>query len=497
MSKTRQKIIRDSLHYLSATVIGQGVGLIRSIVIPVIFSPAQLGIWNLMNVILNYGANAHLGILHGMNKAIPFQRGQGNLEEVELTKDSVFWLNLLLAALATGILLLTSLFVSENYALSLRIIAIAVFLLLIFTYLFSLLRADNRFGLISRGVFGLSIISTSLIVLFSLGFTDHLLGALVGLVAAYLIIVMYWYVQGRYQFSYRMSSKSISSVFVLGTPLIISGFLDSVLLSVDRWVLVAKFGETMLGYYAVSIMASNMIALVPSSIASVLYPKMLERYGASGNPAELRGLLAGPMQALAALMSVLIGVSALILPFMIRLYLPKYIPSISLIYILLAAAFFYSGSFLPGNFLVAINRQKILIKIQIVTIILAFILDLVIISMGWGVVGVALITAVVYSIYGCGYMFFAAYFAFEQWNDIISLFAEICGIFTAMIFGLIISINLIPEGTSLGMALRGASMRLVLFGLVLSPVLWWFNRKGKLIEILREFLSTRTTKIHA
>jgi len=102
-------------------------------------------------------------------------------------------------------------------------------------------------------------------------------------------------------------------------------------------------GETrrsMLGYYALSIMASNMIALVPGSIASVLYPKMLERYGTVGNPLALCGLFAGPMRAMAALMSVLIGCSVLLLPFLIRFFLPKYVPSISLLNILLIAAFF-------------------------------------------------------------------------------------------------------------------------------------------------------------
>jgi O-antigen/teichoic acid export membrane protein len=44
---TRRQTIRDSTHYLSATIVAQGVGLLRSIVLPVLLSPAQLGVWTL------------------------------------------------------------------------------------------------------------------------------------------------------------------------------------------------------------------------------------------------------------------------------------------------------------------------------------------------------------------------------------------------------------------------------------------------------------------
>lgn len=90
----RGQIIQDSARYLFATLAGQGFGLIRSVMIPVLLNPSQLGIWNLMNVVVGYGGNAHMGILHGMNKLIPMLRGQGALAEVEQIKDSAFWISI-------------------------------------------------------------------------------------------------------------------------------------------------------------------------------------------------------------------------------------------------------------------------------------------------------------------------------------------------------------------------------------------------------------------
>jgi O-antigen/teichoic acid export membrane protein len=487
----RHQIIKDSTHFLLATVIGQGIGLIRAIFIPVIFSPAQLGIWNLMNVIMNYGGNAHLGILHGMNKAIPLLRSQNKIEEVGLIKDNVFWLNLFLGFLASTIFWLTSLFVPAGYVFPLQIIAVVVFLQLIFYYLFSLLRADSRFKLVSQGVFAFSILSTVLILLLAIGFTDHLLGALIGMGTAYLLVVVYLFVEGKYRFTFNMELRSIRSAFVFGVPLIIMGFLEAVLLSVDRWIIVWNLGETSLGYYALGIMACTMIALVPGSIASVLYPRMLERHGACDNPFVLRSLFVGPTRALMALMSVLIGASVLILPFLIRFFLPKYIPSVTVSSILLAAAFFYSSSFIPGSFLVSINKQKHLIQIQVAMILLALILDLAVIYIGWGIVGIAWSTAAVYTGYGCGCLFLAAYYGFEKRSDIVWFFTETFAIFLVMIAGLALSIFIIFEGSTLATASLSVGFRLALFSLVLFPVLWWFNRNGELLAIVREVLINR------
>ena len=78
-----EKIVKDLKHYVSATIFGQGFSIIRSIFIPILFSPSQLGIWNLFNVLLGYFANAHLGLLHGMNKEIPYLREKKDYKNID------------------------------------------------------------------------------------------------------------------------------------------------------------------------------------------------------------------------------------------------------------------------------------------------------------------------------------------------------------------------------------------------------------------------------
>lgn len=482
----RKKFVKDCVHYSAATVIGQGVGLIRAVIIPVLFSPAQLGVWNLMNVVMNYGSNAHLGILDGMNKLIPMLRGQRQVSEAEVIKDSAFWINTFLSAGWCAFILIASYAVSSGYATALRITALIVFLQGLFYYSFSLLRADNRFKLISIGVGGLSILSTVLILTLGYFSPDRLTGALIGLAVAFGLVVLFWFFAGRYYYAFRIDGMAVRRSFFTGAPLLILGVLSSLFLSIDRWMIASYMGATMLGYYALGIMASNLIGLIPGSIASVLYPKMLERFGASGNPTALCSLLAGPTRVVAAFMTLLIGGSILILPFFIRFFLPKYMPSVSLFGILISAAFFYGTAGIPGNFMVSINRQRLLITIQIAASLLALALDFVVVNMGWGIVGVAWSTALAYVVYGGGYMFLAAYFAFDRRAEMARFLIDIYALFAAMALGLTLATLLIPAGETMGMALIFTALRLAMFLAVLFPALWWVNRDGKVMAVVRE-----------
>jgi hypothetical protein len=81
----RRKIIKHSSHYVSTSLIGQGIGFLRAILMPVLFTPSQLGIWNFMNLILSYTPHAQLGLMHGLNKGIPLMR-EDNVMHVSVWK---------------------------------------------------------------------------------------------------------------------------------------------------------------------------------------------------------------------------------------------------------------------------------------------------------------------------------------------------------------------------------------------------------------------------
>ena len=491
----RAQILKESTQYLASTVVAQGISLLRAIFLPVLLLPAQLGVWNLMNVIIGYGANAHLGILHGMNKKVPALRVLGPASELDELKDSVFWINLLLGLSAGIALLVASFLVRPVYAHAMRIVALVVVLQMLFVFYFSLLRAVNRFGLVSKGIATLSILSTATVLLLAYFSPDRLLGALYGLAAAYPFILVYWHYKGGYAFSTRMNWPRVKDAFVLGFPLIILGTMDMILLSLDRWIIAWKFSVTALGFYAIAIMASNLLGMVPLSAANVLYPRMLERFAATKDYSAVGGLLLNPVRAMAALMIFLTSIVAIFVPVAIRLFLPEYAPSIPLVEILVPGAYFLAAAPIAGNYIVAVNLQRVLFAVQFVAMSVCLALDCIFLYAGYGVRGIAYGTLCCYAIYGFGYLGIAVHLAQGKWRETARFLIHLSLLFMILVAALLITDPLSHPSSHWKDELFSAVLRLLIVSALVWPVMWLVNRKsGILSTVMAEFSGWRASR---
>lgn len=485
----RKQIFKDSTQYLVSTVLAQGVGLFRSLVLPVLLGPAQLGIWNLMNVVIGYGANVHLGILHGLNKKVPMLRGLGNAREFDELKDSVYWASLLLAIIAGAALFLTSFVVEPIYASSLRIVSLVIVLQMVFVFYFCLLRGDNRFDLVSKGIAGLSILSSATVLILAYLSPDRLLGALWGVAVAYPFVLGYWFYEGGYRFAISLKRDQVKDAFVLGFPLIVLGFMDMIFLSMDRWIIAWQLSNTALGYYAFGIMACNLLGLVPNSAANVLYPKMLQRFSVSGDSFAVSGLLLNPVRAITSLMIFLTSAATIALPVVIRLLLPNYIPSISLIEIIVPGAFFLAIAYSVGNFVVAINRQKVLIIVLIVAMGVTLMLDIVLLRLGYGVHGIAYATILGYAIYGFGYLGVSVHLAQGRWSETVRFLINHLALFIVMIIAVKSTGSFAHPTSPWTDQVFWAAVRLLAVSGLLLPFVWLANRKSGVWSSLMAILS--------
>ena len=491
----RKRILKDSARYLTSTFLGQGFVLVRGMLMPVLFGPAQLGVWNLMNVIIGYGANAHLGILHGFNKKVPALRALGRTSEFNDLKDSVFWINLLLGLIVGAVLILASFLVKPIYASALRIIALVVVLQIIYVFYFSLLRADNRFDLVSKGIAGLSFCSSILILLLAYYSTNRLLGALYGLMAAYPFVLIYWYYKGGYRFTSCLKWTQIKDAFRMGLPLIILGLIDMVLLSLDRWIIAWQLPDTALGFYAVGIMASSLLGMVPAAAANILYPRMLERFALTVDYRAVGRLMLNPMRAMAVTMIFLISVSAIFLPLIVRFLLPKYIPAIELIEILVPGAYFLAITAIAGTYVIAINRQSVLVKVQFISISCCLVLYGILLYAGYGVQGIAYATVCGYASYGFGYLAIAVYLSKGKWRETLWFMVHLFTMFGVMVITLKITNLSWPDASPWADQVFSSVKRLLIVSGVLLPFVWLVNRKsGMLSELWSEFTSWRAAR---
>lgn len=486
----RNKTISHSIKYFSATIIAQGIGIFKSVLLPILFVPAQMGIWNLMGVIIGYGANAQLGILDGMNKLIPLLRGQDKFQDIENVKNSVFWFILFLGALAVAGLVISAFFVPVDYRLYLCMVAVIVFLQLIFFYQFSLLRANSLFGILSKGIVVFSICSALFILSFAFLFRDRVLGALFGLVVANIIVIGYWFLRMKYRFPLQINFSFLRKSFVIGISLIFVGLLQSVFISVDRWMITANLGITVLGYYALGIMVNNMISLIPGSVASTLYPKMLERFAVRKNPTDSANMLLGTLRFSGIVMLIVICAVNFCLPLLIKFLLPKYLPSVLVIKILVLGSFFYSLSTIAGIYLISIDRQRLLMAIQATLIVALILFYSIVLRLNYGIAAVAVVTAVGYSVFGLSYICSGVYLVKgKNYRETFRFMAGLIVPFVLMAILIVVSGSFIVAGTSLGLCLQSSVLSFSLIMAIVLPVAWFFNRDSALESLIRIELS--------
>ena len=292
-------------------------------------------------------------------------------------------------------------------------------------------------------------------------------------------ILIFWFVKGHYRFPIKIKIESIRKALAFGVPVFVIGILDSVFVSVDRWLIVTSLGEESVGYYALGLMVGNLLGLVPGSVASVLYPNMLARFGSGKDVRAGRNLLVGPFMVLSAFMLILVSVAVLGVPLIIQLFLAKYIPSIPIIRILAPGMFFWALSNLPSTYLVSINKQNWIMVVQIAVMIFVVVVGSFVLWRGNGILEIALVTSSGYAIYGLCLTVLTFRLIFKRSIDLFPFLLRFLVPFVVMVMA-IGSVDLIVSDEVEAFALVLMTLERLIF--VLSPlgiVLWLMNRKSE------------------
>jgi len=144
----------------------------------------------------------------------------------------------------------------------------------------------------------------------------------------------------------------------VGLPLQVSNLVFMVQATADSLLAARLLGITALGYYSLAVTVKGYVYQTPIAFSVVMSPRFQEKFAASrDNPAALREYVEKPMLGFAfVVLPVLIGVSWQVVPFLVRHFLPAFLPAVPVIKILLVGTFFASLWHMPLQFLIAVNK---------------------------------------------------------------------------------------------------------------------------------------------
>ncbi len=379
------------------------LGLIAGFWVARLLGPSDFGIWNAVSLVLVYGAYLEFGVLSAMGRDLPFYLGQGDVEKAASVEGAARQVTIFGAVVAALLVFAFSLLPSHSSMMARGLQAMAIVLILqqIYTYYRIVLRSHNYIKELSQQQVLLALVSSGLAVAFVvfLGLTGRMIAAIM----AQAVIVLYALRRNPWLPVPKFKLSTAWSLMRVGVPITITGFILSLLATVDRLMVIKFLGAKELGYFGFALLLTSVVSLIPAMATQVLYPRISNQFGSAGKNVEaLRAFVLTPPVILSALLPILIGSLYLSLPLVISVLLPAYTPGITAARIVVVGIFFFGILGLTDSFLVTIGKLKQYALFGCVALLLNIILDYTFLQLGYGIEGIALGgTLITYFFYSC------------------------------------------------------------------------------------------------
>jgi len=360
LRQSREDLIAGSALLGVALLSGQMLGFVKSFVVAKVLGPERYGLWNGLNLLLNYAPYVCLGVVPALAREIPFARGQGNEEKVASIQDTALTFTAaasLLVALFSFVVL-PLLFSDPLAQIGVRMMGVLVLAKSLYNYYLILWRSYSYFSLVSAATVGLRLLEAFLVIplVILFGFTGQLWGLLLAQCA--LVVWMASRTQHFARVRLHLNLEVLGGLIRVGTPLLVAIIFWGLLTSIDRLMILSFLGAQKLGYFGIAMMVRNILWLLPLAISNVLLPTVSQKYGEFQEDASsLKQFLIEPTMALAYMVPVMIGTIYLSLPVGVERLLPKYTPGVAAAQIVVVGLFPFMILGMSANFLITINKR--------------------------------------------------------------------------------------------------------------------------------------------
>ncbi len=393
----------------------------QTIIIMRFLHPESYGIWLSLMIFLSYGAFSSLGIEYGISNRLPFYHGANDEKRTAEIMDTAYlaWTTL---SFIFGIFMFFFALLMENGSTQYRMgLAIVGFLTLseqqstFFGRIQTSLLKDFKTGsliLIIRGILSFTI-------LIPLAYFFNLTGFMMGALMVSFITMIIWRTKSNYCFKKKISISALIEIIKLGFPILLVVMGGILMTSLDRILILKLLGVAVLGYYGIiSLGGSALYGLLAQAGAS-MGPHIAEDMGKNNNYVpSLEKYLVKPTILFAYLIVILISFLIIGLPPFIELFLNKYLPGLPAFYIYVPSYFFLSIILTANNILnvilIAKRKQRVVIYIQIIAILIQIFCGYIFVSIDWGISGVAFSSFLAIAFYGLTILSLAAKYVFLQ-----------------------------------------------------------------------------------
>lgn len=482
----RKRFLKDVGAVGTSVYVTRFLYMVRGLICARFLGPGDYGIWGSLGILLGYSNAAALGTAEALGREIPYSTQRGEHDRVTKTKEQSFSFNAFTSLLLTLAVVLYALThrhtLQPIYFEGLLVVAAGLILQQLYFFYGVLFRAEKRFFLKSKVEIGLSVINVSLTV--TLVILYGLRGLFAGFLLSYFLVGVFLLRRFTIPLRFSLDRRFIFELIQIGFPNYLIGLVYTLFASVDRLVIVKYLPTEDMGYYAIGLTLLTMIGEAPVVLSQVVGPNLVERYGKSSSPSELARYVEIPSMAIAFFFPALLGVALFGYELLVTYFLPKFMPGLRAVEILVLGSYFLGVARGPSSFLFAIRRLGFAVAIYAVCVVVAAALNIGAVKAGLGLAGVAAATGATFAILFILYSAYVLSFIYErEARHYVRFFVSVFLSFTystAMFFALKLFLPL--SGEALAADIGRILLRCLLFVAVLAPGGYYMLRRYGLWE---------------
>ncbi len=389
------KVVRDARQITGSGALSILMTATRSVLVLRILGPATLGIWKSVMLLYVGVAAFRLGVLRGMSLRVPVLEGQGKQDEARAVANTAGGFMIVLGAAAalavTGAALLAG---DAPYRTALVLMAVILFIAQPLDLLRELAAARHRFSLRANEM--VLTAATDLVAAVALSWWFGLSGiALAGVISVLLPFLYLWRGTG-FHFPLRFHFASLRGLVGSGFPYMAAEGAMYYLRYIDILIISLLLGPVYVGYYGLAVLVLEFsTALTKSSVSQLVMPHLLREYGRVGSATGVAVFYEVPARLISYLLPPLLGVASLLIPLLVGLFLPQYLPGIPAAQIVLLGGFFLTLHGGLSSFLSAAERIPSALRFFALLLPMAAVAQVAVIKAGFGLVGVAVTSVVI------------------------------------------------------------------------------------------------------
>jgi len=376
-----------------------------NVLLAYLFGPALLGMLKVFDLITKYSSFTHFGLMNSLVRQVPIALGRKDEKESHLIEDVVFSANLvaiLLSIMVLWILYLSGIdFKGIMTPFRLAVISLTIILNRIMSYLHSYLKAYGEFEIITKRQVVIAWISPFLLI--SCVYLYKLDGALFVYMLLALISIFFYAWGAKIRIPrLAMHFKKLCELLSIGFKLFGNRILDSIFWTVDTTIIAILLMPRDVGLYGFVLGIVAATIALSDTFNMMIYRHMLENKGKSGGDKQLQDLkkyLEIPFSGFLAANTIAVVTIYFACIIIIKIFLTKYIDALACLPILALGQIFFQFSMIPSLCMNVLDQLEKRLAITAGALLLNASLDVILIKMGYGIVGAAWASTISFTLY--------------------------------------------------------------------------------------------------